>query len=164
MYQRNSYCPATTVTSVTLLPATTQDNPADAPTGGCANFSLFETSSRGSLTLARPFLFLGLKGLAWLRRRAASSARRPCTECARSGTTSSGSGYWPRRSCAWVRTVVACDEPYTSETCGACGFIHKSLGGRKVFACPKCGYRVDRDASVARNIMLRYLTIHYVHV
>jgi len=57
-------------------------------------------------------------------------------------------------------TVIECDEPYTSKTCGPCGFVLKNLGGRKVFACPKCGYR----ASAARNIMLRYLTIHNIHV
>ena len=34
-------------------------------------------------------------------------------------------------------TVIECDEPYTSKTCGACGFIHKNLGRRKVFALPK---------------------------
>jgi len=61
-------------------------------------------------------------------------------------------------------TIIECDEPYTSKTCGACGSIHKNLGGRKVFACPKCGYRANRDASAARNIMLRYPTIHNIHV
>jgi len=70
------------------------------------NFSLCETlsttcsttSSRGSLTLSRSFLSLGLKCPAWLRRRAASSARRPYAECTIGDTTSSCSGYWPRRS------------------------------------------------------------------
>jgi len=45
-----------------------------------------------------------------------------------------------------------------------CGSIHKKLGGRKVFACPECGYQADRDASAARNIMLRYLTVRNIHV
>ena len=43
-------------------------------------------------------------------------------------------------------------------------YIHKNLGGRKVSACPKYGYRADRDASTARNIMLHYLAIHNIHV
>jgi len=43
-------------------------------------------------------------------------------------------------------------------------YIHTKLGGRKVFACPDCGYPADRDASATRNIMLRYLTIHNIHV
>lgn len=29
--------------------------------------------------------------------------------------------------------VVICDEHYTSKTCGACGFVYRDLGGRKVF-------------------------------
>ena len=61
-------------------------------------------------------------------------------------------------------TVIECDEPYTSKTCVACDSIHKNLGRRKVFACPECGYWADRDASAARNIMLRYLIIRNTHV
>ena len=49
-------------------------------------------------------------------------------------------------------TVIVCDEPYTSKTCGACGHIHNNLGGRKVFKCPKCNFTADRDAAAARNI------------
>ena len=61
-------------------------------------------------------------------------------------------------------TIIECDGPYTSKTCGACGYIHKKLDGYKTFKNPECGYRADRDASAARNIMLRYLTIHKILV
>ena len=50
------------------------------------------------------------------------------------------------------------DEAYTSKTCGACGMLHHQLGGSKVFACPHCMYRANRDLNGARNIYLRYLT------
>jgi len=29
---------------------------------------------------------------------------------------------------------------------------------------PKCGYRADRDASAAINIILHYMIIHNIHV
>lgn len=56
--------------------------------------------------------------------------------------------------------VVVCDEAYTSKTCGRCGEINHRLGGSKVFRCAPCGYTADRDVSAARNILLRYLTLH----
>ena len=56
--------------------------------------------------------------------------------------------------------VILCDEPYTSKTCGQCGELHHKLGSSKTFKCPKCGYHADRDASAARNILLRFLTIN----
>lgn len=58
----------------------------------------------------------------------------------------------------WV-TVLECDEPYTSKTCGQCGAIHHKLGGSKTFRCPACDYVADRDISAARNILLRYLSL-----
>lgn len=59
----------------------------------------------------------------------------------------------------WCR-VIECDEAYTSKTCGACGIVHHKLGGNKTFRCPQqaCGYVADRDASAARNILIRFLT------
>ena len=54
-----------------------------------------------------------------------------------------------------VRFVEA-DEAYTSKTCGACGRLHDSLGSSKVFLCPGCGLRCDRDLHAARNIYLRW--------
>jgi len=56
-------------------------------------------------------------------------------------------------------TVILCDEPYTSKTCGACGHIHKNLGGRKVFKCSKRNFTADRDAAAARNILMRRCTL-----
>ena len=56
--------------------------------------------------------------------------------------------------------VVVCDEAYTSKTCGQCGEINHKLGGSKVFRCRPCGYTASRDVSAARNILLRYLTLH----
>ena len=54
--------------------------------------------------------------------------------------------------------IIVCSEAYTSKTCGLCGALHPSLGGRKVFCCPHCKFTIDRDANGARNILLRYLS------
>ncbi len=59
----------------------------------------------------------------------------------------------------WVN-VVECDEAYTSNTCGCCGTIHQTLSGSKVFKCKACKYVADRDINAARNILLRYLSLH----
>jgi len=53
--------------------------------------------------------------------------------------------------------VVRCNESYTSKTCGNCGHIHQKLGGAKVFKCPKCQVKLNRDVNGARNIMIRAL-------
>ena len=52
--------------------------------------------------------------------------------------------------------VELCDENWTSKTCGQCGTLNGKLGSRKRFACPRCGYDVDRDHNAARNILIRY--------
>ena len=49
------------------------------------------------------------------------------------------------------------DESYTSKCCGVCGNIDKELGSKKVYKCKKCGVEMDRDASGARNILLKHL-------
>lgn len=54
--------------------------------------------------------------------------------------------------------VIVCDEAYTSKTCGICGVLNQSLGGRKTFVCSCCKSVLDRDANGARNILLRYLS------
>jgi len=59
----------------------------------------------------------------------------------------------------WVK-VIECDEAYTSKTCGNCGSLHHKLGSAKVFRCPSCTYVADRDINAARNILLRYLSLH----
>lgn len=56
--------------------------------------------------------------------------------------------------------VIVCDEAYTSKTCGICGTIHTKLGGSKTFRCPNCHQVSDRDMNAARNILLRYLSLH----
>ncbi|MGK7929471.1 MAG: RNA-guided endonuclease InsQ/TnpB family protein [Spirulina sp.] len=53
--------------------------------------------------------------------------------------------------------VVFCNESYTSKTCPKCGHLHETLGGKKQFQCPKCGYSAPRDWNGARNIMIRAL-------
>ena len=63
------------------------------------------------------------------------------------------------REYPWCRVIVT-QEPYTSKTCGACGWINHRLGGSKVFRCRQCAFVADRDANGARNILLRHLTLH----
>ena len=47
------------------------------------------------------------------------------------------------------------DESYTSKTCGRCGSLNDSLGSKKVFLCPKCNLKIDRDINGARNILIK---------
>ena len=51
--------------------------------------------------------------------------------------------------------VLIAAEHYTSKTCGECGVLNESLGGKKTFLCASCGYEADRDHNGARNIFLR---------
>jgi putative transposase len=54
------------------------------------------------------------------------------------------------------KEVAVRGEEYTSKTCGHCGHIHATLGGAKVFRCPSCTVRYDRDAGGgARNIFIK---------
>jgi putative transposase len=53
------------------------------------------------------------------------------------------------------RHVEIVTEEYTTKTCGKCGAIHSKIGGNKVFACPQCACRMDRDWNGARNIYLK---------
>ena len=55
--------------------------------------------------------------------------------------------------------IVLTAEPYTSKTCGRCGWLHQKLGGNKTFQCQSCGLCIDRDVNGARNILLRHLTL-----
>lgn len=54
--------------------------------------------------------------------------------------------------------VIVVTEEYTSKTCGRCGQMNNTLGGKKIFKCNECGLRVDRDVNGARNILLKFLT------
>ena len=50
------------------------------------------------------------------------------------------------------RHVIAdSGEPGTSKTCAHCGHWHAALRANKVFNCPRCGVRMDRDVAGARN-------------
>lgn len=45
-------------------------------------------------------------------------------------------------------------EEYTTQTCGSCLKLYKNVGGRKIYQCPSCGVRIDRDLNGSRNIFL----------
>ena len=52
-------------------------------------------------------------------------------------------------------TVVVVGEENTSKTCTRCGHLHATLGGAKVFRCPRCALVIDRDHNGARNVLLK---------
>jgi putative transposase len=58
------------------------------------------------------------------------------------------------REYPWCEILLV-DEAYTSKTCTRCGAIHAKLGSAKLFACTRCGLRIDRDVNGARSILLR---------
>ncbi len=49
------------------------------------------------------------------------------------------------------------DEAYTSKTCTNCALLNNKLGLSKIFDCPYCKSKIDRDINGARNIMLNAL-------
>jgi len=56
------------------------------------------------------------------------------------------------------RRVVFVKPPYTSRTCSRCGFVVGELElSDRVFTCPKCGLRLDRDLNASLNILKRGL-------
>ena len=59
-------------------------------------------------------------------------------------------------------TPIICEESYTSKTCPKCGELNGALNGKKEFSCPQpdCGFTLDRDINGARNILIRYRTLH----
>ena len=58
----------------------------------------------------------------------------------------------------YKRSVILCDEAYTSKTCGNCGHIDLKLGSKKVYECKECRVVIDRDINGARNILIKQLT------
>jgi putative transposase len=46
-------------------------------------------------------------------------------------------------------------EHYTSKTCTSCQQIKHNLGGAKIFNCPHCKVKINRDVVGARNIFLK---------
>ena len=55
--------------------------------------------------------------------------------------------------------VVLVNEAWTSKTCGGCFRRHHELGASKVFDCPSCPFKWDRDLNGARNIMLKHFNL-----
>ena len=50
-------------------------------------------------------------------------------------------------------------EEYTTKACSCCGRLNHAVGGSKIFKCPHCGLRSDRDGAGARNIFLKNVAI-----
>lgn len=44
----------------------------------------------------------------------------------------------------------------TSKICSQCGFINKTLKTERVWQCPNCGAKLDRDLNAALNILSRF--------
>lgn len=62
------------------------------------------------------------------------------------------------REYPWCK-VINTTEEFTSKTCGGCGHIDNTLGGKKRYMCQTCGFDADRDHNGARNTLLRYLSV-----
>lgn len=52
--------------------------------------------------------------------------------------------------------VYDCDEHYTTQACGNCGLLNKSIGSSKIH---NCCFPIDRDINAARNIYLKHMKI-----
>jgi len=50
--------------------------------------------------------------------------------------------------------VHICNEAYTTRTCGGCG-VQQHMGGKKMFKCKSCKFKLDRDFNGARNIYIK---------
>lgn len=59
------------------------------------------------------------------------------------------------------KTVIICNESWTSKTCSNCGNINMELGSSEVYNCGKCNRSIDRDVNGSRNIFIRSLTKYY---
>ncbi|MGQ9760238.1 MAG: RNA-guided endonuclease InsQ/TnpB family protein [Candidatus Methanomethylicaceae archaeon] len=44
----------------------------------------------------------------------------------------------------------------TSKTCSQCGYLNKALKTERVWQCPNCGAKLDRDLNAAINILSRF--------
>ena len=49
-------------------------------------------------------------------------------------------------------------EEYTTKACTNCLQLHHSIGGNKIFKCPKCFVVVDRDVGGSRNIFIKNIS------
>ena len=55
-----------------------------------------------------------------------------------------------------TRTFVS-SEVYSTKICGSCGYLHRGIGGSKIFECPHCKTCEHRDGAACRKIMLRWI-------
>ena len=53
--------------------------------------------------------------------------------------------------------VIVVEEQFTSKICSRCGYYHKTLGASKVFDCPRCKSKTDRDENAVYNILMKTL-------
>lgn len=51
--------------------------------------------------------------------------------------------------------VIEVSPRYTSKTCSRCGELNKALRSERVFECPFCGLRIDRQLNASINIYLK---------
>lgn len=51
------------------------------------------------------------------------------------------------------------DPTYTSQTCSSCGHRQSMPLNVRIFACPTCGYSINRDLNAARNILARAFSV-----
>ena len=49
-------------------------------------------------------------------------------------------------------------EEYTTKACTNCLQLHHTIGGNKLFKCPRCFIVVDRDVSGSRNIFIKNIS------
>jgi putative transposase len=47
----------------------------------------------------------------------------------------------------------------SSKTCSKCGYINKDLKGARIFICPACGFKIDRQKNASRNIWNNFLNM-----
>ena len=57
------------------------------------------------------------------------------------------------------KNVFVVGEEYTSKTCSNCFKQHPNLGGAKVFKCPSCHLKMDRDGMASRNIFIKNISV-----
>jgi len=59
------------------------------------------------------------------------------------------------KSAQTCNKVIVAGEEYTTKTCTNCLVMNHKIGGNKMFVCPNCKVKVDRDVVGSRNIFLK---------